>query len=65
MHHSITPPLHYSSLWYVGTRRLSTTKHMSLFSRLLMDYLIALRQDVEITVRPTRKEHGRVSIILT
>ena len=30
-----------------------------------MDYLIALRQDIEITVRPTRKEHGRVSIILT
>jgi len=30
----------------------------------LMDFLIALRQDVEITVRPTRKEHCQVSIVL-
>ena len=30
----------------------------------LMDFLIALGQDVEITVRPTRKEYGRVSIVL-
>ena len=30
----------------------------------LMDFLIALGQDVEITVRPTRKEHGRVSIVV-
>ena len=30
----------------------------------LMDFLIALGQDVEITVRPTRKEHGHVSIVL-
>jgi predicted XRE-type DNA-binding protein len=30
----------------------------------LMDFLIALDQDVEITVRPTRKEPGRVSIVL-
>jgi predicted XRE-type DNA-binding protein len=30
----------------------------------LMDFLIALGQDVEITVRPTRKEHGQVSILL-
>jgi len=29
-----------------------------------MDLLIALGQDVEITVRPTRKEHGQVSIVL-
>jgi hypothetical protein len=29
-----------------------------------MDFLIALGQDVEITVRPTRKEHGQVSIVL-
>jgi|GEM_PF-6410052 len=27
--------------------------------------LIALGQDVEITARPTRKEHGQVSIVLT
>ena len=27
-------------------------------------FLIALGQDVEITVRPTRKEHGQVSIVL-
>jgi hypothetical protein len=31
MHHSITPPLHYSSLWYVGARRLSATKQVGLF----------------------------------
>ena len=30
----------------------------------LMDFLIALGHDVEITVRPTRKEHGQVSIVL-
>jgi len=29
-----------------------------------MDFLIALRQDVGITVRLTRKEHGQVSIVL-
>jgi predicted XRE-type DNA-binding protein len=30
----------------------------------LMDFLTALGQDVEITVRPTRKEHGGVSLVL-
>ncbi len=30
----------------------------------LMDFLTALGQDVEITVRPTRREHGEVSLIL-
>jgi hypothetical protein len=30
----------------------------------LMDFLTALGQDVEITVRPTRKEHGEVSVSL-
>jgi predicted XRE-type DNA-binding protein len=30
----------------------------------LMDSLTALGQDVEITVRPTRKEHGGVSLVL-
>ena len=30
----------------------------------LMVFLTALGQDVEITVRPTRKEHGSVSIVL-
>jgi predicted XRE-type DNA-binding protein len=30
----------------------------------LMDFLIALGQDVEITVRPTRKDHGEVSVVL-
>ena len=30
----------------------------------LMDFLIALGQDVEITVRPTRKPHGQVSVVL-
>ena len=30
----------------------------------LMDFLIALGQDVEITITPTRKQHGQVSIVL-
>jgi len=30
----------------------------------LMDFLTALGQDVEITVKPTRKEHGEVSVLL-
>ena len=30
----------------------------------LMDFLAALGQDVEITVRPARKEHGSVSIVV-
>jgi predicted XRE-type DNA-binding protein len=30
----------------------------------LMDFLTALGQDVEITVRPTRGEHGELSLIL-
>ena len=30
----------------------------------LMDFLTALGQDVEITVRPTRNEHGSVSIVM-
>jgi predicted XRE-type DNA-binding protein len=29
----------------------------------LMEFLTALRQDVEITVRPTRREHGELSVI--
>jgi predicted XRE-type DNA-binding protein len=29
----------------------------------LMEFLTALRQDVEITVRPTRKEHGALFVI--
>jgi predicted XRE-type DNA-binding protein len=29
----------------------------------LMEFLTALRQDVEITVRPARKEHGELSVI--
>ena len=29
----------------------------------LMEFLTALRQDVEITVRPTSKEHGALSVI--
>ena len=29
----------------------------------LMEFLTALRQDVEITVRPARKEHGVLSVI--
>lgn len=31
----------------------------------LMEFLIALRQDVEITVRPSRKLHGTLSLIST
>jgi predicted XRE-type DNA-binding protein len=30
----------------------------------LMDFLTALGQDVEITVRPTRRGHGELSLIL-
>jgi predicted XRE-type DNA-binding protein len=30
----------------------------------LMDFLTALGQDVEITVRPASKEHGGVSLVL-
>jgi predicted XRE-type DNA-binding protein len=30
----------------------------------LMDFLTALGQDVEITVRPARREHGDVSLVL-
>jgi predicted XRE-type DNA-binding protein len=30
----------------------------------LMDFLAALGQDVRITVSPTRKEHGAVSLVL-
>ena len=30
----------------------------------LMKFLTALGQDIEITVRPTRKEHGEVSVNL-
>ena len=29
----------------------------------LMEFLTALRQDVEITVRRTRKEHGELSVV--
>lgn len=29
----------------------------------LMEFLTALRQDVEITVRPSRKQHGALSVI--
>jgi predicted XRE-type DNA-binding protein len=29
----------------------------------LMEFLMALRQDVEITVRPSRKEHGVLSVV--
>jgi predicted XRE-type DNA-binding protein len=29
----------------------------------LMEFLTALRQDVEITVRPTCKDHGAVSVV--
>ncbi len=29
----------------------------------LMEFLMALRQDVEITLRPTRKDHGALSVI--
>jgi len=28
-----------------------------------MEFLTALRQDVEITVRPSRKEHGELSVV--
>jgi predicted XRE-type DNA-binding protein len=31
----------------------------------LMEFLTALRQDVEITVRPTRKEHGTLYVVST
>ena len=30
----------------------------------LMEFLTALGQDVEITVRPTRKRHGEMSVVL-
>jgi predicted XRE-type DNA-binding protein len=30
----------------------------------LMEFLTALGQDIEITVRPTRREHGEVSLVL-
>ncbi|MGH9448040.1 MAG: helix-turn-helix domain-containing protein, partial [Terriglobia bacterium] len=30
----------------------------------LMDFLTALGQDVEITVRPTRREHGELSLVV-
>ena len=30
----------------------------------LMDFLTALGQDVEITVKPTRREHGAVSLVV-
>ncbi|MGP0070856.1 MAG: helix-turn-helix domain-containing protein [Bryobacteraceae bacterium] len=30
----------------------------------LIDFLAALGQDVEISVRPTRKEHGEMSVVL-
>ena len=30
----------------------------------LMEFLTALGQDVEITVRATRKEHGHVSVVI-
>jgi predicted XRE-type DNA-binding protein len=29
----------------------------------LMEFLTALRQDVEISVRPSRKEHGELSVV--
>ena len=29
----------------------------------LMEFLTALRQDVQIVVRPTRKEHGELSVV--
>lgn len=35
----------------------------SFFVGRLMEFLTALRQDVEITVRPTRKEHGALSVV--
>ena len=30
----------------------------------LMDFLTALGQDVEITVRPARRDHGQVSVLV-
>ena len=30
----------------------------------LMQFLTALGQDVEISVRPTRKEHGQLSVVV-
>ena len=30
----------------------------------LMEFLTALGQDVEITVKPTRKEHGEMSVMI-
>lgn len=30
----------------------------------LTEFLTALRRDVEITVRPTRKEHGALSVVM-
>jgi predicted XRE-type DNA-binding protein len=30
----------------------------------LLQFLIALGQDVQITVRPTRKEHGELSVVV-
>ncbi len=30
----------------------------------LMDFLITLGQDVEITVRPTHKKHGEMSVVI-
>lgn len=30
----------------------------------LIDFLTALGQDVEITVRPTRKDHGQMSVVV-
>ena len=30
----------------------------------LMDFLTALGHDVEITVRPTRKDHGELSLVV-
>jgi predicted XRE-type DNA-binding protein len=29
----------------------------------LMEFLTALRQDIEITVRPSRKQHGALSVV--
>src|SRR5947209_11531701 len=34
------------------------------FVERLMDFLTALGQDIEITVRPARKEHGDVSLVV-
>ena len=30
----------------------------------LMDFLAALGQDIEITIKPTRKEHGELSVLV-